>query len=441
MKQLKYMLAGILLSVVSIACGPLTDLLAEAPLENDAPPPPGEVAPLDEQQKDETPPAVETEDEDNVTVEEIDAVDNSADDEPLVITELDQVLADLYDAANPATVNIQVAVRGQPLQIPPGFEDLIPPDAVPENGEGRLQLGQGSGFVIDREGYIVTNYHVVTGAEEIRVTFADGLTVEAELLGLDPDSDLAVLKVDASVTQDITPLEIGDSTAIRPGYTVIAIGNPFGLDGTMTVGVVSAVGRTLPSQATTTGGNRFTIPGIIQTDAAINPGNSGGPLLNLNGQVVGVNTAIATNDGQFSGVGYAVPAIAVDKIVPSLIANGEYKHPWLGVATSVLSDPVREAMELEPNQAGVLVSQVVPGSPAEEGGLRGSTTEVTLQGITTTIGGDIVVGIDGNDVRAFEDLIEYLEFETSPDDTITLTVLRDGEEIELEIILGERPAS
>lgn len=432
------MLAGIVLALVTIACGPIQELVSEFPAnENPA------LAAEDEQTDEVT--IVEADPIEDTTVD-IDAdVENnddpSSNDEPLIITELDQVLADIYEQANPATVNIQVAVRSQGLQIPPGFEDLIPPDAIPENGEGQLQLGQGSGFVIDREGFIVTNYHVVTGAEEIRVTFADGLTVEAELLGLDPDSDLAALKVDASVTQNIEPLEIGDSDAIRPGYTVIAIGNPFGLDGTMTVGVVSAVGRTLPSQATTTGGNRFTIPGIIQTDAAINPGNSGGPLLNLNGQVVGVNTAIATNDGQFSGVGYAVPAIAVDKIVPSLIANGEYRHPWLGVATSTLTDPIREAMELQPNQAGVLIREVVDGGPASSGGIQGSNTEITIQGIPTTIGGDVVIAIDGVEVREFEDLIEYLEFETTPGQTVVVTVIRDGEETDLSVVLGERPSN
>lgn len=436
MKRFKITLAGSVLALLIMGCGVLQGALEGVPPEIDSPP----IIESDLVDEDAAESAEEADTDDDPVVDDTDIVEADGD-EPLLLTEMDQVLADLYEAANPATVNIQVLVRAEAVQLPQGFEELLPPGAIPDNQEGQLQLGQGSGFLIDSEGYIVTNYHVVTGAEQIFVTFANGLNVEAELLGLDADSDLAVLQVDPSIVEDITPLEIGDSQAIRPGYTVIAIGNPFGLDGTMTVGIVSAVGRTLPSQATTTGGNSFTIPGIIQTDAAINPGNSGGPLLNLNGQVIGVNTAIATNDGQFSGVGYAVPAIAVDKIVPSLIVNGEYNHSWLGISTSGLNDPVREAMNLESAQTGVLVREVVPDSPADQGGLLPSTQQIEIQGVSTNIGGDVIIGIDDNEVREFEDLIEYLEFETSPGDTVSMTILRDGVELELEVVLGERPRS
>jgi len=351
----------------------------------------------------------------------------------ILVTELDQVLADLYDRASPATVNIQVGVQVSTADLPEGFEDFF---QQPDNG---LQFGQGSGFVIDEQGYIVTNHHVAGDAVEIYVTFADGNTVEAELIGSDPDSDLAVIKVDPDETGPLATLPLGDSDSVRPGYTVVAIGNPFGLEGTMTTGIISAIGRTLPSQATAVGGGTFSIPGIIQVDAAINPGNSGGPLMNLNGEVIGVNTAIATQSGTFSGVGYAVPVAAVKRIVPELITNGNYNHPWLGISTNTLTPPIREAAGLEAGQTGLLVTGVIDGGPAAEAGLLGGAEVISVNGFQVPVGGDIITSVDGEEVREFEDLIEYLEFQTSPGDTITLGVYREGVDTTIDVTLQPRP--
>jgi 2-alkenal reductase len=240
---------------------------------------------------------------------------------------------------------------------------------------------------------------------------------------------------------DIVPLPLAVSTDLRVGETVVAIGNPFGLQGTMTTGIISALGRTLPSQAITIGGGRFNIPNIIQTDAAINPGNSGGPLLNLAGEVVGVNTAIASSDRQFSGVGYAVPANIVARVIPELIENGRFPHPYLGIAGVDVSPDVREAMDLDPQQRGVLVIDVTEAGPADDAGLVGSTVEIEINGLPATVGGDIIIQIDEQPVGDFDDLIAYLSESTVVGQTIELSLLRDGERMTVEVNLGERPAN
>ena len=254
------------------------------------------------------------------------------------VSDLDALLANLYDTVNPSVVNIQVRQRGDSLfqQLPsiPGMPDFQHP--TPESPDGGFVFAQGSGFVYDDQGHIVTNYHVVDGADRVTVVFADGLSQAAEIIGVDPDSDLAVIKVN-SLPEDARAVPLANSSQLRVGQSVVAIGNPFGLAGTMTTGIVSALGRTLPSQAVTIGGGRFNIPNVIQTDAAINPGNSGGPLLNLQGEVIGVNTAIESNVSQFSGVGFAVPADNVARVIPVLIAEGSFAHPWLGIAGTNLT--------------------------------------------------------------------------------------------------------
>jgi 2-alkenal reductase len=359
--------------------------------------------------------------------------------EVIVIDDLGDVLADLYERINPAVVNIQVA---QSVQIDGNFPDDHPelPDIFPELPEDQFRFGQGSGFVWDTQGHIVTNYHVVDQAERVNVTFSDGLTLEAEIIGTDPDSDLAVIRVDP-LPEGIQPLELAASKELRVGESVVAIGNPFGLEGTMTTGIVSALERSLPSQARTANGGTFNIPNIIQTDAAINPGNSGGPLLDYEGRVIGVNTAIESPVRQFSGIGYAVPSDIIAKIVPALIADGRYPHPWLGIAGRTLTPGIREAMELETTQTGVLVITVTEDGPADEAGLQGSSEEVEIDGIPTLVGGDIIIGIDEQEVREFDDLLSYLAEDTVVGQEITLSILRDDGPINLEVTLGERPTT
>jgi 2-alkenal reductase len=345
----------------------------------------------------------------------------------VVVVEQDLVgLPDLYDRVNPAVVNIQVRLSN-------GFD----PD---DESNQPFGSAQGSGFMYDAQGHFVTNFHVVNGVEEISVVFYDGLILEGVLIGADPDSDLAVIRIE-DPPGDIVPLPLAVSTDLRVGETVVAIGNPFGLQGTMTTGIISALGRTLPSQAITIGGGRFNIPNIIQTDAAINPGNSGGPLLNLAGEVVGVNTAIASSDRQFSGVGYAVPANIVARVIPELIENGRFPHPYLGIAGVDVSPDVREAMALDPQQRGVLVIDVTEAGPADDAGLVGSTVEIEINGLPATVGGDIIIQIDEQPVGDFDDLIAYLSESTVVGQTIELSLLRDGERMTVEVNLGERPAN
>jgi 2-alkenal reductase len=358
--------------------------------------------------------------------------------EIVIVDEMGDQLADLYDRTNPAVVNIQVA---QPISIGGDLPEDHPlfPD-LPNLPEDQFQFGQGSGFVWDEQGHIVTNYHVVDQAEQVDVTFSDGLTLGAEIVGMDPDSDLAVIRVD-QLPEGIQPLKLAETSALRVGESVVAIGNPFGLEGTMTTGIVSALGRSLPSQARTADGSTFNIPNVIQTDAAINPGNSGGPLLDYAGRVIGINTAIESPVRQFSGVGYAVPADIIAKIVPALIKDGQYPHPWLGISGRTLTPDIREAMDLEPNQPGILVITVTDGGPADKAGLQGSETEIQINGLTTLVGGDVITGIDNQDIREFDDLLSYLVENTVVGQDVTLQILRSGETIQLDVTLAERPTT
>jgi S1-C subfamily serine protease len=290
----------------------------------------------------------------------------------------------------------------------------------------------GSGFVIDLEGHVVTNDHVAQAADELLVTLADERTVPAQVIGSDPGSDLAVLKID--VPADIlTVAELGDSSSLQVGQRAIAIGNPFGLERTITTGVISSLGRTLNRT-----GSGFQIAEVIQTDAAINPGNSGGPLLDSQGRVIGVNSAIASESGTNSGVGFAVPVDIVKRVVPELISQGHYQHPWLGVTGRSISPEMVEAADL-PVDIGVLVFAVEPGSPAEKAGLRGGDQQIVVSGLPMSAGGDIVIAIDQVEVKRFDDVVNYLASHTSVGDTVTLTVIRDGSQVELSVTLEERP--
>ena len=290
----------------------------------------------------------------------------------------------------------------------------------------------GSGFVFDKQGHIITNNHVVNNAKKISVTFVDGTSYRSDIVGTDPYADLAVIKIDVN-PEKIYPLPLGKSSELKVGEQIAAIGNPFGLSGSMTSGIVSQLGRILPTQ-----GTGFSISDVIQTDTAINPGNSGGPLLNMNGQVVGINTAIYSTDGSFSGVGFSVPSDSAMKIIPSLINDGEYLHPWIGITSTNISPDLADALNLE-EAKGVLVMTVVKDSPADKAGLKGSSHSTVIDEFEFLIGGDIILSIDGNDVRKIDDVLMHLQREKSVGDKLNLGVMRDGEMTNIILILEQRP--
>ena len=311
--------------------------------------------------------------------------------------------------------------------------------------DGSIPTGQGSGFVIDKQGHIVTNRHVIENAQDIEVDFPSGIKSWATLLGTDPDSDLAVLKVDVP-EEFLVPLPLGDSDLVSVGQFVVAIGNPFGLSGTMTVGIVSAIGRTLDSERQAPGGGSFSAGDLIQTDAAINPGNSGGPLLNMNGQVVGINRAIQTESFSAeggavnSGVGFAIPVNILRRVAPGLIENGKYDYPYLGISSlneSFWNLKTLEALGLSPNASGAYITDVVRNGPADRAGLRGGQRESAIPGLLT--GGDLIIAIDGFPVDRYDDLISYLFKNIEVGQVITLTVLRGSEQIDLELTTAARP--
>lgn len=298
--------------------------------------------------------------------------------------------------------------------------------------EGASGQGAGSGFIYDSQGFIVTNNHVVAPADIVTVVFYNGLEVEAEIVGTDADSDLAVLQVD-DLPEDTHPLLLGDSDAVNAGDWVMAIGNPFRQQSSLTVGVVSAVGRMIP-----TGVTPFSIPEAIQTDAAINPGNSGGPLLNLEGEVVGVNAQIASGGARANaGVGFAIPSKVVRRVVPSLIETGTYRWPWLGVVGGDINLVRMLANDLD-QQQGAYIDRVEEGGPADRAGLRGSTGTETVFDMQVSEGGDVVTAIDGNPVNFFSDLVAEVAFR-SPGDELTLTILRDGETMTVDVTIEARP--
>lgn len=304
--------------------------------------------------------------------------------------------------------------------------------------------GVGSGIVFDQRGNIVTNAHVVDDADRIIVTFLDGRSYNAEVVGADPFTDIAVIRADRAAADGeaksrLYPLRLGDSANLMVGEQIAAIGNPFGLSGSMTSGIVSQLGRLLPAHGA------FQIPDIIQTDAAINPGNSGGPLLNMRGEVVGINTAIRSQTGEFTGVGFAVPSQTVAKIVPVLIRDGGYRHPWIGVSGMDIDPDTADALGLEDTR-GFMVMTVVEDSPADRAGMQGSSGTVVVAGPggeeeERPAGGDIIVGVDGIEVRRISDILIHLQRAKTVGDDLVLDILRDGRSTSLVVVLGERPAS
>ena len=330
--------------------------------------------------------------------------------------EQQEVLVSLYERVMPGIVSLQVL------------------------GEGGGS--QGSGFVYDDQGHIITNFHVVEGAQQVEVDFTTGYKVYGTVIGTDPDSDLAIVKVNAPASE-LRPIPLGDSDTLKVGQTVIAIGNPFGLSGTMTTGVISALGRTLESQRDAPGGGLFTAGDIIQTDAAINPGNSGGPLFNLSGEVIGVNRAIrttnftGTGEPVNSGIGFAIAINIVKRVTPVLIAEGQYDYPYIGISSiDELNLPQIEALGLQ-SFTGAYVTSVTSGSPADLAGLRAGEEATSIGGLGA--GGDLITAIDGQTIQRFDDLLRYLINNKSPGDTITLTVLRGEEQLEIPVTLGRRP--
>ncbi len=331
---------------------------------------------------------------------------------------LEDALISLYQEVSPGVVSIQV---------------------YSEYG-----AGIGSGFVIDKEGHIVTNYHVVEGANEVEVHFSSGLKVFGQVTGVDLDSDLAVIKVDVD-PDELTPLTIGDSDQLYVGQSVVAIGNPYGLTGTMTTGIISARGRTLDSIRQNEAGLFFSAGDLIQTDATINPGNSGGPLLNLNGEVIGINRAIQTNGVTIgssvsnTGIGFAVSSNILRLVLPSLINGSDYAYPYLGLS-ALPSLTLTQAEYLGLSQAnGAYVVEVVDGGPSDKAGIRAGNQATQIQGFYS--GGDLITAVDGQKILEFSELLKYLMLNKQPGDDLILTVMRDGKEMDFTVTLGERPGN
>jgi S1-C subfamily serine protease len=312
-----------------------------------------------------------------------------------------------------STVNPYIIVNGSPL----------------ESQSTRL----GSGFVYDDAGHIITNNHVIADAQVVDVRFVDGNIYSAKVIGADPSNDIAVLQITDDFSEEhVIPLALGDSSALEVGQQIIAIGNPFGLSNTMTTGIVSQVGRLLPNRDA-----GFSIPNVIQTDAAINPGNSGGPMLNLQGHVIGINTAIQSTTGEFSGIGFAVPSNTIKRIVPSLIEKGFFEHPWLGVSGTSVTQDIAKQIGLPKNYKGVFVTTLIKDGPAQKAGLQ----EATYNANGELKGGDIIVALDGHQVRDIDDLIIYLADNKRVGDSVVMEITRNNEVIEMTAVLQARPTN
>jgi S1-C subfamily serine protease len=328
----------------------------------------------------------------------------------------EQLVVNVYDRVSPAVVHITSLAYVYSF-----FFEIVP------------QEGTGSGFVYDQKGHIITNYHVIEGAEELDVTLADGTMVPARVVGADPYNDLAVIKVDVP-PEKLHPVELGSSADLKVGERAIAIGNPFGLERTLTTGVISSLGRVIERD------DNRPLAEVIQTDAAINPGNSGGPLLNSLGQVIGVNTAIRSPSGGSVGIGFAVPVDTVKRVLPELIANGRYPHPWIGIEGQAyrITPALAEALDL-PVEQGLLVARTYRNSPAHRAGLKGADRRVRLGRNVILAGGDIVTAIDGVPLESFDQLTIYLETKKRPGDEVLLSIWRDGQEMTVSLTLDERP--
>ena len=348
------------------------------------------------------------------------------------------------------TSTLENSTAQDPLSLPDLFTKVEKSVVQVTEVDNSNELGSrlGSGFVYDNNGHVITNYHVlVPGSnnnnDELQVTFLDGSVYSADLVGSDQDADLAVIKVKNITSDKLTPLPLANSSALRIGESVVAIGNPFGLSGSMTEGIVSGLGRLLPSNEN--GENfagtisSFPIPNIIQTDAAINPGNSGGPLIDTQGRVIGINTAIFSNTGVYSGVGFAIPSNTINKVATSLIQTGSYRHPYIGIVGVSLAPDFSKQIGLTQTK-GFLVTSITEGSPAEKADLQAGSTTKTFNGREINTGGDIILKIDNREVTKIDDILAYLESQKQVGDQVHLTILRDNAIRELDLVLGERPS-
>ncbi len=352
-----------------------------------------------------------------------------------VLTDWQTTLESIYTAVSPQVVTIQVMTPSSSgFQNFPGFNN--------PNQQQQLSPALGSGFIWDTKGNIVTNDHVVNGATSIEVTFFDGTTVPAKVVGEDPFSDLAVINVSGVPANLLTPVTVADSSQIKVGEFAAAIGNPYGLQESMSTGIVSGMGRDIrnsnSSQSST--GASYSIPDVIQTDAAINPGNSGGVLVNDQGQVIGVTYSLESASGSNSGIGFAIPSSIVSRVVPALISKGTYAHPYLGISGTDLSADIAKAMNLPTTTRGALILQVVSGGPAANAGLQGSNTTVTINGVQGVVGGDIVTAVNGTAILSMSDLIRFLELNTQAGQSITLSIIRSGQTQSVQVTLGTRPS-
>ncbi len=358
------------------------------------------------------------------------------------IVALQAAMEAIYEQVNPSVVSIQV-IQKETIS-PEDYPDLFPFFGFPDMPREFYSRGAGSGIVWDTQGHIVTNNHVVQGADKITITFWEGTVLSAKIIGTDPDSDLAVVKVEDAPAGLLRPVTLADSSQLKVGQLAVAIGNPFGLQGTMTVGFISSLGRLLPAGSDNPSdnpqGGGYTIPDVIQTDAPINPGNSGGALVDYQGRLIGVTTAIVSPVRASASIGFAVPSVIVQKVVPMLIAQGKYEHPWLGISGMSLNPDLARAMNLDPNQRGALVVDVVPGGPADKAGIRGSDRELEIDGEKVRVGGDVIVAINGQPVKAFGDVVTYLARFTEVGQSLTLSILRRGAEQTVQVTLVARPA-
>ena len=352
----------------------------------------------------------------------------------------------IYQKVNPSVVTIEISSAVSTASNPFGnfgFNNTPNTPSTPNSQSQIVPTAEGSGFVWDTAGHIVTNNHVVNGAAKITVTFSDGSTYDATVVGTDPNSDLAVIQVTGAPASLLKPVTVGDSTQVKVGELVVAIGNPFGLSNTMTTGIVSAISRSIQassgnSQNGTSSGSSFSIPDVIQTDAAINPGNSGGVLVDMNGELIGVPSQIESASGSNSGVGFAIPSAIVKQVAPQLIANGKATHSYLGISGATVTADVISALNLKAGTQGVLVATVVAGGPAETAGLQAAKVDANGN---PTAAGDIITGINGKSITGFEDLVSYLSSSTHPGQTVTLTVLRNGAETQVKVVLGTQPTN
>lgn len=371
----------------------------------------------------------------------------SSSEAPDILSQLQDAYSQIYEDVVQSVVHIavtQTTTANTSLDIPniPGFQFNFPNS---ENNQREYKTSAvGSGFVWDKSGNIVTNNHVVENADSITVTFFDGTSVKANVVGTDPDSDLAVIKVDVDASR-LKPVTVADSTQVKVGNIAIAIGNPFGLEETMTTGTISALGRSLTldnsNNTMSSTSPSYTIPDIIQTDAAINPGNSGGVLVNIEGQLIGVTAAIESTNGSNAGVGFVIPSIIVKNVVPELIQNGKYEHTWIGISGTTITSEIAKTMKLPEDQHGALVMDVMPNSPAKEAGIKGSDRQTDIDGETVRIGGDVIIKIDNQEIKDFEDITAYLARYTKVGQVVKLTVLRNGKEQTLDLTLAARSSS